>query len=184
MMEDRAPEDFMEIFLQPGECFFADADTRLRTLLGSCVAITMWHPKRKLGGMCHYLLPTRMDGHEPALEGRYGDEALFLLLRQARQAGCRPKDFHFKIFGGADMFTKLNGSRSRPARRGNDAAIGRRNIELAHALLEDLGVKPQSEDVGGMCARAIMLDNWSGDVWVRSTYDTSLVANRDLLLTA
>ncbi|MBL8511280.1 MAG: chemotaxis protein CheD, partial [Betaproteobacteria bacterium] len=49
----------MDIFLQPGEFYFGDADTRIRTLLGSCVSITMWHPTRRIGGMCHYMLPTR-----------------------------------------------------------------------------------------------------------------------------
>src|SRR5439155_18563598 len=49
----RKPTAYLEIFLQPGEWYFGDADTRIRTLLGSCVAITMWHPRRCLGGMCH-----------------------------------------------------------------------------------------------------------------------------------
>ena len=181
---DRNPDEFMEIFLQPGECFLSDADTRLRTLLGSCVAITMWHPERKVGGMCHYLLPTRGANAEPLLEGRYGDEALFMLLREARQLGCRPRDFHYKIFGGADMFSKLPGSSSRKLARCDGAAIGARNVGQAHDLLADLGVRAISEDVGGQCARAIMLDNWSGDVWVRSTYETEPVRKRDLLLTA
>jgi chemotaxis protein CheD len=48
-----------ELFLHPGEYAFGDAQTRIRTLLGSCVAITFWHPVLKTGAMCHYLLPAR-----------------------------------------------------------------------------------------------------------------------------
>jgi chemotaxis protein CheD len=31
----------------------------IRTVLGSCVSITLWHPVKRVGGMCHFLLPTR-----------------------------------------------------------------------------------------------------------------------------
>jgi len=37
----------LEIFLHQGEVYFGDRDTRIRTVLGSCVAITMWHPELK-----------------------------------------------------------------------------------------------------------------------------------------
>ena len=45
------------ISLLPGELYFGQRHL-LKTLLGSCVAITLWHPQRQLGGMCHFLLPT------------------------------------------------------------------------------------------------------------------------------
>jgi chemotaxis protein CheD len=182
-MSERAPDQFIEIFLQPGECYFADADTRLRTLLGSCVAITLWHPVRRFGGMCHFLLPTRMIRDQAPLEGRFGDEALFLLLREARQLGCRPRDFEYKVFGGAALTErKADGPERKsdgPERQGAPRernAIGLRNVAQAIELLDDLGIQAASQNVGGACARSIMLDNWSGDVWVRSTFEGSAVA--------
>ena len=45
-------EHAVEIFLQPGDFYFGDENTRLRSLLGSCVSITMWHPTKLIGGMC------------------------------------------------------------------------------------------------------------------------------------
>ena len=53
------PSNVTEVFLQPGEFHFGHARTRIKTILGSCVAITMWHPILRIGGMCHYLLPAR-----------------------------------------------------------------------------------------------------------------------------
>jgi len=174
--EERAPAEFMEIFLQPGECYFSDADTRLRTLLGSCVSITMWHPARKLGGMCHYLLPTRIGQEQQTLDARYGDEALFLLLREARQLGCRPRDFHFKVFGGARMIEREE--------CGGRPDVGTNNIRQAMEMLADLGIHAHGQDVGGCCARTIMLDNWSGDVWVRSSHDLAAALKGDQRLIA
>lgn len=172
-MSDPAPDEFMEIFLQPGECYFGDAETRIRTLLGSCVAITMWHPKKKVGGMCHYLLPTRVTSADAPLEGRFGDEAMFMLLREARRLGCRPKEFDYKIFGGASMNAR---GKSEVAR----VNIGARNAEIADLLLDELGVRSKGRDVGGACARSIMLDNWSGDVWVRTTLDSDPALQQEL----
>lgn len=45
-------EHAVEIFLQPKDFYFGDENARLRTLLGSCVSITMWHPTKLIGDMC------------------------------------------------------------------------------------------------------------------------------------
>ena len=45
--------------LMPGDFVFGNSELKLKTLLGSCVAITLWHPDKKIGGMCHYMLPGR-----------------------------------------------------------------------------------------------------------------------------
>ena len=77
-------KDLIDIFLQPGEFFVADADYQLRTMLGSCVSITLWHPASRIGAMSHFLLPKRGSDAEAVstaeLDARYGDEALRLSL--------------------------------------------------------------------------------------------------------
>ena len=71
-----------EIFLHPGEYVMAGALCRITTLLGSCVAITLWHPARRVGAMSHFLLASRGPRKRNQLDGRYGDEALALMLEQ------------------------------------------------------------------------------------------------------
>jgi len=51
------PDQLVEVVLGPGDLYFGDRRTRIRTLLGSCVAVTLWHPKAQIGGMCHYMMP-------------------------------------------------------------------------------------------------------------------------------
>ncbi len=48
-MRHASTENLIDVFLQPGEHFVGDADCRIRTLLGSCVSITLWHATRRLG---------------------------------------------------------------------------------------------------------------------------------------
>lgn len=45
------PVGVCETVLAPGDVVFETRPVRLRTLLGSCVAITFWHPHRRIGGM-------------------------------------------------------------------------------------------------------------------------------------
>jgi chemotaxis protein CheD len=160
-MKERNPGEYREISIPPGEFRFEGCDNRLRTLLGSCVAITMWHPIKKLGGMCHFLLPARTQEGKPSPDPRYGDEAFNLMERAANKHHCELKEFEYKLFGGASLLP--------PGTSLSRIAVGHRNIEMARGLLEKASLKIVSEDVGGACARTVVLDNWNGDVWVRTT---------------
>lgn len=155
-----SPDDIMDIFLHPGDIYFGDADTRLRTILGSCLTITMWHPKYRIGGMSHCLLP----GHgrlvaPDQLDGKYVDEALSWLFNEAQRKGTRPKDYEFKLFGGSDMFEK---SRSRDA-----VTIGRQNALRAIAVLDKLNLSILTHDIGGTVSRSLIFEVSTGDVWIR-----------------
>lgn len=155
----RSPE-FTEIYLQPGEYFFGQRNTRIRTLLGSCVAITLWHPVRLIGGMCHYLLPSRGHGRNRSrLDGRYGEEALNFLLKETIRHETELREYQIKLFGGGHMFPDPDSPPS--------LDIGARNIAKAQTMLKQLGCSVQAEHVGGYGHRSLIFDVWSGDVWVK-----------------
>jgi chemotaxis protein CheD len=146
------------IYLQPGDYFVGDADCRIRTLLGSCVSVTLWHPQRRVGAMSHFLLPTRgAPCAQP--DGRYGDEAVLLMLRELRRLGVDSAECKAKIFGGADMFP---GCDKAAAMR-----VGKRNGEAARALLRAHGIEVVSHSLYGNGYRQIVFEVHSGDVWAR-----------------
>ena len=150
-----------DVTLGPGGFYFGEGCTRIHTLLGSCVAITLWHPKRHIGGMCHYLLPTRgLNQHLG--KGHYADEAIQLFLQAIKKAHTRPEEYEAKIFGGANMFHSLGGGDS-------DMNVSRRNVEIGDRLLRQYGFRIRGRDVGGIHHRKIYLELWNGDVWVRRT---------------
>lgn len=150
----------IDIFLQPGDYWFGGADTCIRTLLGSCVAITLWNAKRKLGAMCHIMLPHRVSLKEQgALDGRYADEAVALMLKDIRQAGCRPIDFEAKLFGGGSMLPT----------HGIGEILPDRNIEAAKQLIQQAGWVLQAEHTGGRGSRQLRFDIATGEVWMRFT---------------
>jgi chemotaxis protein CheD len=151
----------IEIFLRPGEFWFGDAHTRIRTLLGSCVAITMWHPKYRVGGMCHYMLGTSRGGCSE-LDGRYAEDAIALFLDELRANCTRPKEYEVKLFGGGRMFAPRRGGRGVGV-----LDIGRRNIEIGRRLLAAEGFHVAAEHLGGNGHRNIIFDIATGSVWMR-----------------
>ena len=152
--------DKRKVFLNPGEFLFGEQGTHIHTLLGSCIAITLWHPDLQIGGMCHFVLPERTSADpETSIPpcGRYGDEAMELFERAAELHGTHLSDYHGKIFGGADMF----GTNS------EEELVGCKNAEKAMNMLRLRNVDIQVAHVGESGSRRVVLDVSSGDVWVK-----------------
>ncbi len=148
-----------DVLLQPGESYFGAAGTRIRTLLGSCVAITMWNPERRIGGMTHCLLHGREVHRIGEPDCRFVDESTLWLLREAARMETDPADYQFKLFGGGDMYHRLG--------LGNRNHVGRRNTSAAELILETLGLPITAHDVGGSVYRVLVFDIATGVVWVR-----------------
>ncbi|GAO37388.1 chemotaxis protein CheD [Sulfuricella sp. T08] len=149
----------VEIYLKPGEFQFGGGSTRMHTLLGSCVAITLWHPVLHIGGMCHFMLPSRGGQQSSGLDGRYADEAMQLFMQEIRQRNTRPDEYQTKLFGGCRMFPQITGKKA--------SEVGIRNIEAARSLLSANAFRIQSEDAGGSGHRRVILDLRDGNVWVK-----------------
>lgn len=145
------------VILRPGDFHFDYGQTRISTLLGSCVSITLWHPRKRIGGMCHYMMSERNRPPESSIDGRYATEAFDLFLRHLELAGTRPSEYQAKLFGGANMFGNEKQS-------GMD--IGTRNVEYGHRLLASRHIPLIAEHVGGNGRRKLHFDIWSGEVWL------------------
>lgn len=153
-----------DVVLQPGDFCFASAGTRIRTLLGSCVSISMWHPRMRIGGMCHYMIPCRRRTGAPGQQlcGRYADEAIELFLSELSRNNTMPHEYQVKMFGGGNQFPA--------ARRSLD--IPRQNIEIGLELLERHGFELTATHLGGTGARHIVFDLTDGGVWMKHTGQT------------
>lgn len=142
----------------PGHWHFSLTPVRMRTLLGSCVGVTLWHPQRRIGGMCHYLLPTRRSVGHGMPDGRYGDEAIALLVERLERAGTKTSEYVAHLYGGADTM---------PDQVGVKLNVGERNIELGFTLLDQHGFQIENVDVGETVPRTVSLDVATGEVTMR-----------------
>jgi len=153
------------IFLQAGDYCFDQAGTKLHTILGSCIAITIWHPIRKIGGMCHFALsrPDPRALHDQ-LDGRYAEDCMQLFKQSVLKNKTRFEDYDIKIFGGGNInrmyaSKELNEIELQP--------VGEKNTTIAFNLLMQQGLDIKVAHVGEFGHRHIVFDITSGDVWVK-----------------
>lgn len=161
----KKPAHVIDIFLQPGDFYFGDENTRIRTILGSCVSITMWHPTRLIGGMCHYMLPSRANASAASLDGRYADEALKMFMQEIRAAKTHPAEYAVKLFGAGNMFPGVKNKGTHKS----GPNVPDKNKAIAYSLVEQHGFKIGAEDLGGDGHRQVLFDIWSGHAWVRKS---------------
>lgn len=145
----------------PGELYFGSEYRWIKTLLGSCVALTVWHPKLKVGGMCHYLLgeskqkKLMRESFTAASDFRFAENALLEMnLHMSRLAN--PQEFQIGLFGGGNMFS-LN----------NPFSIGVENITYARHWLNLKKLTPFQVDVGGSVSRTLSINIDTGEIFVK-----------------
>lgn len=129
------------------------------TLLGSCVALVLWHPGRAVGGMCHYLLPTRPASAGGPLDPRYAGDAMRAFMQHLAATGTRAGEYRVALLGGGNMFP------NQPRVPGLD--VGQRNIAAGRELLARHGFTLHEEDAGGTGHRRASLDLSNGTLRVQ-----------------
>jgi chemotaxis protein CheD len=136
-----------------GQAVFAAEPSRLTTIVGSCVALTLYSTRRRQGMLGHIVLPQSRGGADnPA---KYADTAIPHMLSALEREGVRPSELTAKIAGGACMFG--NGTFSR---------IGDNNVQAAIEALESAGIGIVGHDAGGKSGRRICFDLATGVVTV------------------
>ena len=152
-----------EVFLNAGDFYFhrpeagSPSAVVVRTLLGSCVSIVLWHPERQLGGMSHAVLPTRSQSYSE-LDGNHCPGTVRLFLRELQRTATRPADYRAYLVGGARM--------SLGQRNAQRIAVGDRNIETCRQLLHDAGFNIRREHVGLNGPRRVEFNMATGAVEV------------------
>jgi chemotaxis protein CheD len=148
-LRPRAPR----LNIHPGEWYFGNEYDSLYTVLGSCVALSVWHPTLKLGGLCHYLLaqqPKNLTGAELVRgAGRYASSVL-PLLKQAMQRYAAPSEYQLGLFGGCDAFVH--------------SVIGQQNILYAQQWLQVQSLNLTRSDLGGTSSRTLALNVDTGAI--------------------
>lgn len=131
------------------------------TGLGSCVAICLWDPKVKIGGVVHIMLPDSSQARNLTNKAKFADTGIRLLIEIMQKKGAQKKRLVAKIAGGAQMFSFKD----------NDTMkIGERNVEAVKKELALQEIKILGEDVGGNHGRSIEFFTESGILVVKSLY--------------
>jgi two-component system chemotaxis response regulator CheB len=141
------------VFILPGEYFISKQPHIISTLLGSCVAVCLYHPGQKFGGMNHYMLPTSATKEK---SGKYGDYAIGVLLQFMERTLGNLAGLEAIISGGANVVSNIS----------TGAQIGPRNIEIARQTLQKHHIKIIAENVGGNVGLKLHYQNWDNKLTI------------------
>ena len=153
-------EALQEILVKVADYAVA-ADGVIATVgLGSCVAITLYDPTARVGGLAHILLPDESMSRDRSNPAKFPATIVPLVLDEMRRLGASRRRVRAKIAGGASMFSNLLTSGA--------INIGERNVAAVRAVLAGAKVPIVGEDTGGDHGRSVYLFTGDGRVEVRS----------------
>ena len=143
--------------VQPG-AWSVESEKPLSTLLGSCVAVCLFDPALKIGGITHFMLPemgrSKYGDVDSLLSGNFAMEAL---LNALLGRGARKPRLQAKAFGGG---TIIDSDASAPN-------IGMRNASFAKEWLQREGIPLLSSDFLGPWSRKIIFLPFNGEAFCK-----------------
>jgi chemotaxis protein CheD len=125
--------------------------------VGSCVAVYLWDPETRVGGLLHFEWPdSKLDPNrahnEPAV---FADTGVMLLLERAGLLGAAKTRCKVRLVGGADVSDRAEAHR-----------WAKKNILAARSVLWRSGIFLEGEEVGGTRARKATLSISDGQLSV------------------
>ena len=131
--------------------------------LGSCVAVALYDPEARIGGLGHLLLPNRPVKNVLGSASKYVDAGILEIVDQLVQAGANQDRLVAKVAGGANMFETSYQTLIK--------SIGARNARSARATLASLGIPILGEEVGGNRGCTVEFDLATGNMMVYCARD-------------
>lgn len=137
----------------------AAGDTLVTLGLGSCVAIALYDPAHKVGGLAHIMLPstTLARGNNPA---KVPETAVPALVDAMRARGAEGARITARLVGGAGLFAQLSAPGS--------IQMGERNIVAVRRVLNQHAIPITGEMVGGTAGRSLWFRLDTGEILVRT----------------
>ncbi len=134
------------------------AESLITYSLGSCIAVVIYDPTVKVGGMLHYMLPESSLDAEKArrIPAMFADTGIPSLFKQSYQFGAKKGNIIVKIAGGAQILDE-NGVFN----------IGKRNYLTLRKIFWKNNVMIAAEHVGGNVNRTVRLEMATGQVTLK-----------------
>jgi chemotaxis protein CheD len=138
------------------------SDTLITYALGSCIAVVVYDPHVRVGGMLHFMLPNASLDAAKARENpcMFADTGIPLLFKSCYHLGAEKKRMIVKIAGGASILNDTDFFR-----------IGQKNITAVRKIFWKNNVLIDSEDTGQNFNRTVSLCIADGRCIVKSAQD-------------
>jgi chemotaxis protein CheD len=152
-----------------GEYHVTDKNVILSAQLGSCVAACLYDPEQRIIGMNHFLLSNRRYAKDRPVcmteAGRYGIQAMDLVINDMMKLGARRENLYAKAFGGGSILQSYSSG-------DNFFCVGEVNVRFIYEFFNGEGIPLISFDLGGHRGRVIHFHSKDFSVYVRKIEQT------------
>ncbi len=161
-----------QLIIPVGE-YYVSTDSRdeLITVVGSCVAVTLYDKDNHIGGLVHIVLPgRRMSRREDDQRAFFADTGMQLLIEEVSKAGANRENIEANVVGGASTISDHE-----------EDTIGVKNAKTVISILKTAVIPIRTKDIGGESGRKMLLciDNGKLDIWKSAPQSEGAVAGRD-----
>jgi chemotaxis protein CheD len=122
--------------------------------LGSCIGVSLYDERAKVGGLLHIMLPDSKQARPSDNPAKFADTGLPLLLKEVLAEGASKKNLVAKMAGGAQMFAFANAT--------DIMRVGARNADAVKRLLMEMDIRLAAEDTGGTYGRTVSINLENG----------------------
>jgi chemotaxis protein CheD len=127
--------------------------------LGSCVAVSIYDPVARVGGLLHFMLPEAPVDAARTRKNPYmfADSGIPMMFHEAYEKGAEKRRLRVRVAGGAQIMDEHSVFN-----------IGQRNCVAMKKIFWKAGVIVHAEDTGGKTARTMHFEMASGRITLRS----------------
>ena len=115
--------------------------------LGSCLAVVLYEPNKKIAGMAHILLPSHVKYKDKSKPSKFADTAVEYLINELKKFGVSPNNLVAKIAGGSKLGNLMP--------KDDIFKVGEKNVESALFELQKYKIPIESKDIGGDYYRTV-----------------------------
>ena len=139
--------------------------------IGSCLIITLYDAKQRIGALAHTMLwahrlsaearevkEERRKVNPESPDTKYADIAIEEMLKRVLALGAKREDLAAKLIGGANMFSAFVSD------------IGKESVESSRIKLKKEGIHIAGECVGGSQGRSVEFSVNTGIVTVKTKF--------------
>jgi chemotaxis protein CheD len=127
--------------------------------LGSCIAVSIYDPVARVGGLLHFMLPEAPADAAQAGKSPYmfADSGIPMMFHAAYDKGAQKRRLRVRVAGGAQIMDEHGVFN-----------IGQRNCLAMRKIFWKAGVMVHAEETGGKSARTMRFEMSSGRVFLKS----------------
>lgn len=128
--------------------------------LGSCVAVAIRDPEKKVGGLLHIMLPYSTADAEENVYPKYADRGIPLMVSKLYQMGADQKKLVAKLAGAAHII-KTEGVPE-------ELDMSSRNLKAVREKLTEMSIPILAQEVEDYIPRTVIFEPETGELLIKT----------------